>query len=64
MLIESKKVGGELQIKLEEIYIDAPADLILQAKQTIQKLKIASERSPENTIVVEQVQNTPHSDSD
>lgn len=39
LLKESKMVGGELQERVEEIYFEAPLELILKAKATIDELK-------------------------
>ena len=39
LLKESKMVGGELQERIEEVYFEAPIELILKAKATIDELK-------------------------
>ena len=43
LLAESKKVGGEIQTRVEEIYAEVPTDLILKAKQTIEELQKSAE---------------------
>lgn len=39
MIASAREVGGEIEQKVEAMYIEAPIDLILQAKQILSKLE-------------------------
>ena len=49
---QASLVGGEVKRSVEELYFEAPVDLIIKAKATLDQLRLASNRSVIATMTV------------
>ena len=50
---EGRTVGGEIQRRIEEVYIEAPIELIIKSKAILDQLRVEGKKTEQKTIEVE-----------
>ena len=50
---EGRTVGGEIQRRIEEVYLEAPVDLIIKSKAILDKLRVEGKKAEQKVIEVE-----------